>query len=369
MAVNLLSITLQIPMFELLIGSKRFSDISDFEQSQPDLPELALEAISFCKNWLSGQKIFEIQTSGSTGSPKIITINRDQMLASALATQRYFKVKSSTSMLLCMNPRFIAGKMMLVRAMVWDCPILWVEPSSNPFGSIPENFHPKFIAMVPLQVEETVKTHMDQLKTVEYLLIGGASVSSHLKNTLVSNQIKAYQTYGMTETVSHIAIAPYEEGDLVYESLPGVNLGQDSRDTLWVKSEMSGNHKIQTNDLVKFIEENRFYWLGRVDFVINSGGIKLHPELLETKIESIVKTYFPDSHFFLGGLPDERLGNKLILFIESDHNLIEKAKELHDQLQVNLGKYESPKEILLLPEFVKTDSGKVNRIKTIELSQ
>ena len=356
-------------MFELIIGSKRFTEISDFELSMPDLPEFAQEAIAFCKDWLNGQNSFEIQTSGSTGTPKIITIRRSQMLASALATQKYFNIKAGTPMLLCMNPKFIAGKMMLVRAMVWSCPIVAFEPSSNPLLSIPEGIRPKFIAMVPLQVETSIKESLEQLKEVEYLIIGGAPVSHSVKNALVSNQIKAFQTYGMTETVSHIAIAPYQDEELVYEALPGVTIGTDDRETLWVQSEMSGNKKVQTNDLVKIIDRTKFNWLGRVDFVINSGGIKLHPELLESKIEASVKSYFPDSNYFLSGLPDEKLGNRLVLFIESDLSSEEKAKDLHDQLKDQLGKYESPKEIIFLPEFIRTDSGKVNRIKTRELSQ
>ncbi len=356
-------------MFELIIGSKRFSDILDFDQSQHNLPPYALETVTFCKAWFSGKKSFEIQTSGSTGTPKIIQIHRSQMMTSALATQHYFKVEINTPMLCCMNPKFIAGKMMLVRAMVWKCPILLIEPSSNPFQSIPKGFHPKFVAMVPLQVETSLKEFPDQLKEVEFLIIGGAPVSTSMKASLVSEKINAFQTYGMTETVSHIAIAPYNEGELIYEALDGVEIGTDHRNALWIKSPMSRNQLVQTNDLVKFVDNKKFKWLGRADFVINSGGIKLHPEILENKIESIVRLYFPESAFFLGGIPDEKLGQSLVLFIESDKDLEEKAKKLQLHLKKELGKYESPKEVILLRQFVRTDSAKVNRVKTIELKQ
>lgn len=354
-------------MFELIIGSNRYSTIQDFQQIPSDLPEFALEAFSFCREWLGGQKIFELQTSGSTGIPKLIKIQRSQMLASALATQAYFKIPDGISALCCMNTKYIAGKMMLVRAMVWGSRILIVEPSSSPFASLPKTFHPKFVAMVPLQVEESLKSNPEELKSIDYLIIGGAPISKNLKSLILENKLNAFQTFGMTETVSHIALAPIEKGDLIYEILPGVEFGLDERGALWTKSAMSNDEIIQTNDLVKLVSENSFQWLGRADFVVNSGGIKLHPEILEPKIEPILNAYFPNSNFFLFGLPDEFFGQSLALFIETFSGSTEKAKDLQEELKAKLGKYEYPKEVYLIKEFIRTDSGKINRKKTIDI--
>ncbi|WP_296704172.1 AMP-binding protein [Algoriphagus sp.] len=351
-------------MFELIIGSNRFSSFNDFQRAPSDLSEYSLEAFSFCKDWLNGQKVFELQTSGSTGTPKTIKVNRSQMIASALATKSFFDIQENIKMLCCMNTSYIAGKMMLVRAMVWDSPILIIEPSSNPLSYLQKNFNPQFIAMAPIQVDESLKFHLKELKQIDHLIIGGAPISKNLKSLISKNKLNAYQSFGMTETVSHIALAPIKEGDLVYEILPGVEFGIDERHALWTKSPMSNNQIIQTNDLVKLVSENSFQWLGRADFVVNSGGVKLHPEILEPKIESIVNTHFPDSNFFLFGLPDDLLGQKLVLFVETASAEKEKAKNLQAELKVKLGKYESPKEVYLIREFIRTDSGKINRQKT-----
>lgn len=354
-------------MFELIIGSNRFSSLGDFQHIPSDLPEFALEGFSFCKEWLNGRKIFELQTSGSTGKPKLIKVKRSQMLESALATQSYLDIPNGIESLCCMNTRYIAGKMMLVRAMVWGSPLLLIEPSSNPFINLTKDFNPKFVAMAPLQLEESLNFNLENLKKIEYLIIGGAPISKNLKSLILENKLTAFQTFGMTETVSHIALAPIREEELIYEILPGVQFGIDERGALWTKSLMSNGQIIQTNDLVKLISKNSFQWLGRADFVVNSGGVKLHPEILEPKIESIIRTHFPDSNFFLFGLPDESLGQRLALFIESESRDKEKAKNLQEELKLRLGKYESPKEVYLIREFIRTESGKINRQKTSDL--
>lgn len=354
-------------MFQLIIGSNSYSSNQDFEETPNNLPEFAKEAFNFCHDWLQGKDSFILQTSGSTGIPKSIHVNRSQMIASATGTQSYFGVQENTNMLCCMNTSYIAGKMMLVRAMVWNCPILIIEPSSNPLTNLPDSFAVEFVAMVPLQVEESLKSALSKLKKVKYLIIGGAPISNQLKATLIKIEIKAFQTYGMTETVSHIAIAPITEGDLIYEGLPGVQLGLDARGALWINSEMSNNEKIQTNDLVDLVSENKFKWLGRADFVINSGGIKLHPEILESRIEPILKSYFPENSFFLFGEKDEILGERLILLIEVEEISEKSLGGIQLSLKNTLGKYECPKAIYPIREFIRTETGKINRQKTAEL--
>lgn len=183
---------------------------------------------------------------------------------------------------------------MLVRAMVWDCPIWLIEPKSNPFSDLDNDISPDFVAMVPLQVETCLgdPKALIKLKKISHLIIGGAPLSQSLKSQLIENKISAWQTYGMTETVSHIALAKIDKGELEYQTLPNVEIGQDSRGTIWIKSPMSGPEQIQTNDLVELTSETSFKWQGRVDFVINSGGVKFHPELLEKQSEVIIDAFF-----------------------------------------------------------------------------
>ncbi|MEB2779855.1 AMP-binding protein [Algoriphagus sp. C2-6-M1] len=354
-------------MFQLTFGNHTFQTKEDFELENNDFPDFAKAGIQFCHEWLSGQNSFVQQTSGSTGTPKKLEITRSQMIASVKATQTYFETNENTLLLCCLDPNYIAGKMMLVRAMVWNSPILITEPKSNPLLEV-RNI-PDFVAMAPIQAEGSLqdKTSFEKLKRIKHLIIGGAPVSSGLKNQLIANAIQAYQTYGMTETVSHIALAKIELGELIYSMLPGVEFGLDERNTLWVKSAASNNEVVQTNDLVEMIDQHSFRWLGRTDFVINSGGVKLHPELLELKAESTVHSLFPNSAFFFFGIKDEKLGEKLCLVLESNDTSHESSTKLQQALLEVMDKYEVPKNTFIVPSFSRTSSGKINRPKTIEL--
>ncbi len=352
-------------MFQLHIANQVFTQPADFERDFSGFSELEKVALDFCKAWLSGQKNFVQLTSGSTGVPKKIELTREQMQASAAATQAFFQSNTESKLLCCLSPDYIAGKMMLVRSMVWNCPIWLVEPSGNQFEDL--GFIPDFVAMVPLQVEKALNNtkSLEVLKKAGNLIIGGVQTSELLKKQLVENHIQAWQTYGMTETVSHIALAKITDGDLLYQTLPSVEIGQDEREALWVKSPMSGTEKIQTNDLVELISSTSFRWLGRVDFVVNSGGIKLHPELLEGKAEVAIQSIFPGTRFFFFGERDEKLGEKLVLVLESPESE-KKSTALLKQLQAILGQYEVPKKILFRQAFTETASGKINRKLSFE---
>lgn len=353
-------------MFQLIFGNHTFQKREDFELEKDGFPDFAKVALQFCYEWLSGKKTFTQQTSGSTGTPKKIELSRSQMIASATATQSFFKTNENTSLLCCLDPSYIAGKMMLVRAMVWNNPIYITEPKSNPLLGMIQI--PDFVAMVPLQVEACLqnKSSFEKLSEIKQLIIGGAPVSSILKDKLIENRIQAYQTYGMTETVSHIALAKIEGGELIYQILPGTEFGLDERNALWVKSALSNNEVVQTNDLVEFVTQHSFRWLGRADFVINSGGIKLQPELLETKAEHVVHLFYPNSAFFFFGKKDDKLGEKLCLAIESKDSNHETRNKLLEKLKIEMDRFEYPKNIYLVAAFSKTSTGKVNRLKTVE---
>ncbi len=352
-------------MFQLHFGNQIFSKIQDFELETDSFPDFLQAAFSFCKSWLSGQTSFTQLTSGSTGAPKEIYIHRSQLLASAEATGAFFQIKPDITLLCCLSPEYIAGKMMLLRAMVLDCPIWLVEPSSLPLARL--DFIPDFVAMVPLQAEQSLHDSQSKskLKQIKHLLIGGAPISETLRKNLVDHQIQAWQTYGMTETVSHIALAKIEQNPPVYKTLPGVQIGQDARGALWVYSPMSGSEKIQTNDLIERISENQFSWLGRADFVVNSGGVKLHPELLEQKAEATILELFPGSRFFFFGEKDTLLGERLVLIIEHSPQP-DAAQKLIQKLGMILGKYEVPKAVYFSPTFALTPNGKVNRHETYQ---
>lgn len=352
-------------MFQLHFENRIYSKAEDFNVNQEGLPDFARAAFSFCKDWLNGEQSFSQSSSGSTGAPKQISITRKQMEASTKGTGSFFKTDPNSKLLCCLNPAYIAGKMMLVRAMVWGCEIQLVEPNSNPLKNVNEEFD--FVAMVPLQVQASLEDEksLEKLRSFKSLIIGGAPISTKLKSDLAKNGIKAWQTFGMTETVSHIALAEMRSDELLYHVLSGVEIGQDSKGALWIKSEMSGPDPIQTNDLIELQSETSFIWLGRADYVVNSGGIKLFPELIEQKAEQVIEEIFPGVSFFFFGEKDEKLGDKLILFVETAESS-SRVKILKERLKDVLGKYELPKKIYFSPKFARTESGKVNRIQTFE---
>jgi O-succinylbenzoic acid--CoA ligase len=350
-------------MFQLRYQSHHLSSTQSALPDLEELPAFAQEAFSFCKDWLAGKDRFVQATSGSTGTPKLQKITRQQLMASARATGAFFGVNSEFKLLCCLNPAYIAGKMMLVRAMIWDCEITLVEPSANPLATQEVPFD--LVAMVPLQVETSLSSpsSLEKLKAIRTVLIGGAPLSDSLQIALHQEGIAAWQTFGMTETVSHIALAPIETGELQYEALPGVEIGVSENQCLWIQSDMSGSEKIQTNDVIELRSKNTFVWLGRADFMVNSGGIKLFPEQLEKKISAWMSERYPGLLYFFYGEADERLGQRLVLFVEG--KLSEVTLEvLEVELKNLLGKFEIPKQIYLLPRFKYTPSGKINRPET-----
>ncbi|MCM0042731.1 MAG: AMP-binding protein [Algoriphagus sp.] len=349
-------------MFELRYQSYHYSKSQDLPNLEK-LPEFAQVAFAFCRDWLAGQKKFTQQTSGSTGTPKLQVLSRAQMEASAAATGAFFGATTPGHLLCCLNPAFIAGKMMLVRALVWDCPITLVEPSANPLLNLEVQF--SFVALVPLQVEAILAEEKSRLllQSIPHVLIGGAALPHKTQQGLVQQGIRAWQSFGMTETVSHIALAPIEAGELLYQALPGVAIGINAQDCLWIQSPMSGPEKIQTNDTIELRSKNTFTWLGRADFVVNSGGIKLFPEQLERRIAPLLQETCPECAYFLVGEKDSRLGERLVLYVEG---AVEETKRLALEVGLGqiLGKYEVPKKIYFKAAFAYTPTKKINRHAT-----
>lgn len=334
----------------------------------PELSDYYHQSLIFCKEWLNGQEIFELQTSGSTGKPKKIVVSRHQMERSANATRDFFNIKKGQYLLCCLNTAMIAGKMMLVRAMEWNCNLQLIEPSGNPLDELLDQFAFNFVAMVPSQVENSLKIPkaLKRLQSIQHLIIGGAPMSEELKDRVAKLEIRAYQTYGMTETVSHIALAPIlPDTKLIYQTLPGVEINQDTEGKLIIKAPMALN-ELHTNDLVEILNDRQFIWKGRADFTINSGGLKLQPEEIEKKLSYIINKSFQGARYFVTGEPHPKWGEQVVLLIESKRPKTELFQELSQKVKSNLTKYENPKKIYFADNFIETTSGKINRIKSLE---
>lgn len=321
--------------------------------------ELSESTYQFFIDWFTSTDVVEVQTSGSTGKPKTIQLRKEFMINSALATGTFFNLKENTTALLCMSTDFIAGKMMLVRALVLGWSLDVVESVSNPLEKIEKSYD--FSAMVPIQLEKS----LSQINKIDKLIVGGTIVSEELVSKIQHVSTKIFATFGMTETITHIAIKQLngfknrtssEVEKSHYMTLPNVSISKDARNCLVINAPKVSVAKIVTNDVVKIISKNKFKWLGRFDNVINSGGIKLHPEAIEKKLAKIMK-----QRFFVAGVPDAKLGEKLILIVEGKTTTIflSKAK--------TLSRFETPKAIYFVDAFIETDSKKIQRNKTLDL--
>ena len=304
----------------------------------------------FISEWYSPSNEMDLQTSGSTGKPKFISVKKKWMKNSAQLTGKTFGLKEADSALLCMPMKYVAGKMMVVRALELGLDLKVVEPSSSPLKNINDSID--FAAMVPLQLENS----LNELDKVKILIVGGGQVSPQLVEKLQNISTQIYETYGMTETLTHVAIKPLNgpgKSEL-FQALDGVHFEIDDKGCLVIHAPMLNPESIVTNDIVELVDKSSFQWLGRFDNVINSGGIKIIPEVVEAKLATVIL----NRRFFIAGVADESLGEKVILVVEEE--------SVNITLE-SLEKYEKPKDIYFIPKFVETKSGKIHRQTTLSL--
>lgn len=354
-------------MGKIIINQLELSFQEIQEGQWPELKPYFEASLLFCQEWLSEGEDFKLQTSGSTGAPKIIRISRAQMVSSAKATGKFFNLAPQASLLCCLNTAMIAGKMMLVRAMEWDSILYLVEPSSNPLMSFAADQSFDFAAMVPLQLENSLEQeHSSQLlHRIKNLIIGGAPISPAIREKTTQLAGSVYQTYGMTETVSHIALANLKApGPLLYKILPEVRIRQSSGLGLEIIAPMSNEQWITTNDVVDIVNGSGFIWKGRSDFTINTGGVKVQPEEAEAMLSELMEDLFPRRRFFITSLPDAKLGQKVILIVEGERG--KSTEEALNQIRTHLPRYHAPKAIYFVAQFKTTPSNKINRQATFK---
>ncbi|PZR30149.1 MAG: hypothetical protein DI538_23335 [Azospira oryzae] len=323
----------------------------------------------FCREWLNGKTEFEIQTSGSTGIPKRIVFSGKQLEASALLTAQALDLKTNYHALVCLDTKYIAGQMMLVRSFVSGMNMIVAEPSANPFAAIDNTVPIDFAALVPYQVQAILdSSHAHRLNSIQTIIIGGAATSKGLVDRIQEYTCQMYATYGMTETLSHIALQRLN-GDHrsdYFHPLEGVRLQKDDRDCLVINAPHITRERIITNDIVDLKEDHSFRIMGRYDNVINTGGVKISPELAEEKIKSVFDRLALHNRLFLSALPDEKLGNKVALMIEGDPFPESMLNRLSHELAITLTRFELPRDIQFIKEFVETGTQKINRKKTTE---
>ncbi|MEY3452210.1 MAG: hypothetical protein RL711_2038 [Bacteroidota bacterium] len=328
------------------------------------------QAIDWLQEWASEKQAFRIMTSGSTGAPKAIQITRKQMKCSAVLTLKALQLKEGDSMLINLNCEYIAGKMMLVRGMEGEMNMYFTEPSSNPLLTIDNNTF-DFLSFVPLQIE-TILTQTPEkitiLNAAKAIIIGGAPISLSLEKALQNIMAPVYHTYGMSETVSHIALRRVngKERSAYFNTLNGISIGVDDRQCLRLNHDVSGNQDVISNDIIELISPTAFKWLGRADDVINSGGVKIIPTQVEEKLASIFDQLAIQNRFFVFGLPHATLGSSVNLLIEAalHPNLVQSLK---DEMANGLSVYERPKAMFFVEKFKETLTQKIDRTKTVLL--
>lgn len=311
-------------------------------------------AIRFLQEWTSGVSEFHAHTSGSTGEPKKITFDRERAIFSAASTLKYFNLTAGDVALICMDVTRIAGKMMLVRAIVGQLELRITEPSRNPNWD-----HGTFTACAPLQLETAIRNNNLPPETYTCILIGGAPVSDFLKKKTEELALPVFETYGMTETLSHIAVKTV--GEEPFRCIQDVELRTDVRDCLAIRGRITNQEWIQTNDRVHLVDHQQFHWLGRADNVINTGGVKVQPEKLERTLAPLMAE-FGISSFFIHGFSHPEYGESPVLLVEQTD--IENEELILDKIRQRVEKYHHPLRIIQVPEFKYGRTGKILRKET-----
>jgi len=330
-------------------GEKLWRTARETREFRKQLNELKNE-------WESSEPTLTVQTSGSTGIPKQMPAEKARIRLSAAATCRFLNIGKNDQTLLCMPLKYIGGKMQAIRSFLNGSPLIVVKPSAHPLKDLKHS--PDFAAMTPMQVWESLQVPRERrlLRGIRRLLIGGGSISRKLQEALRRFPHEVYSTYGMTETLSHIALRRLNGPDAedYYRPLPNVKVSSNPDGCLVIKAPVCQG-PLTTNDLAEVLPDGRFRILGRRDNVVCSGGIKWQVEEIEQKIGL-------DSPFLLTSVPDERLGEALTLLYESPAT----EEMVSGICRQRLSRYEVPKHFIHIDRLPRTETGKPARAKAKE---
>ncbi len=323
--------------------------------ANPSLPSWEKDVYAFCLQWLHPSNHIEVNTSGSTGTPKTIHLQKSWMEYSARQTCRFFNLGTSNTALLCLPAAYIAGKMMIVRAMVAGFNLVLREPSGTPFTDPQEQLD--FAAVTPMQLHQ----NLDFLRNhavVRTLIVGGGEINPTLEDKVQNLPVAIYSTYGMTETSSHIALRQVNgPGRQDYFVVLGqTQISIDSRKCLVIGNPRLFQGKLITNDLVELLTPKRFRWLGRYDNIINTGGIKVIPEVVEQRLSHLIP-----GQMAVTSAPDEKLGERILWVIEGNELTQTRKKQLLDVARGVLPAYSLPRTVISISEIPRTPNGKTDR--------
>jgi len=305
-------------------------------------------------DWYDEKAHISVQTSGSTGTPKRIKNSKTSMIRSAEKTAQYLGLSEGQRALNVLPAGYIAGRMMIYRALVSDLDLTCIEPKldlSESIIALTSQFD--FSAMTPLQLETTLSQSRLAISNVNLLIIGGAPISPGLQRKIMQLDTKCYATYGMTETITHIAMKSlnHPSADEHYTALSGVRFEIEDG-CLVIDADHLDETRVKTTDVVDLIDDHSFIWKGRADHVINRGGVKLHPELIESQLASALSM-----RFFVGKRSNPQVGEEPVLVTEGSESDQESILAIIDRLP----KLWRPAEVFFVGQLKQTGSGKIIR--------
>ncbi len=369
------------------------------------------DLFDFVKKWAGPEDFIEVKTSGSTGLPKLLRHRKDAMRESARMTCDFLGLREGMKAMVCLSTRNIAGMMMVVRAFERDLDIIAVPPNSHPLRYPDEPVTIDFCAMVPAQVYNSLQDDDERLKlyNIKNIIIGGAPVSYALQQEIRKMPGNVWATFGMTETMSHIAMRKLngpDASDDRYHLLEGITITTGKKGNLIIDAPYLPGKSIKTNDLVEITGPDTFRWLGRADHVINSGGKKIFPETVECIIAPVIWKIFSASaslsdssatlsdtstssrseknettlsdrtltsstqRYFIAAMPHDRLGEVPVLVVEQPEPSTETRESnlitLQHELSAILPHHEMPRDIRYIKKFIETPTGKIIRSATLK---
>lgn len=302
-------------------------------------------------------------TSGSTGVPKVIMAQKNHLQASAQSTVSYLQITKKSHTLLCLPAEKIGGAMVIIRAIVQGLNLICIKPTATPLEHL-AGVEVQFASFTPMQFFSITQnnTHFATAQKINTILIGGSEVNHSLLSKTMLLRNNTYATYGMTETLSHIALKRIShEPQPLFKPLPGVELSTDAEGALVITAHHLGIHHLPTNDLVKMHPDQSFEWLGRKDNIINTGGLKVIPEQLEEKLLPIIP--FP---FFIADKPDEKLGEMVVLVVEKPYLNIAEAGRWQKHIEQTIEPKFRPRQFWFAEAFIRTTTGKVVRHESMK---
>ncbi|MDZ4715434.1 MAG: AMP-binding protein [Cytophagales bacterium] len=333
--------------------------------AQPHVNNQEAKALLLIKQWIEGVSEFTFHTSGTTGPPRPLTFTRGQLETSARITAGALSLQPGYTSLVCLDVQFVAGAMMIVRSLISGMDMIIRAPSGNPFLGI--HAPVDFAALVPAQLISMLDQGPEYLRTLKAVLIGGAPLPAGMAHRLQPFEGSFFATYGMTETLTHIALQKLNGTDRqdAFHVLPDFVVTLDDRGCLVVSAPHLGPEPVVTNDYAEMITETSFRILGRTDDIINSGGIKIQPQLVEELLQKILDRRKIYARFMVAGLPDDVLGERLVLIMEGDPLPPEHHSSLLSAMAEELPKYKAPKTISYIPRFTCTATQKIDRNATL----